>query len=157
MTIIAFCDIHGHIDNLQRLIPTIEKADMAIFLGDGEGALETLPNQIYKKLIAVGGNSDLFSALPSEMLIEIAGKKFFITHGHGYGVKNGYDRIAIAARDYKADVTLWGHRHESHKEVRDGRLLVGVPPLGTTRTQEGNSYLEIKIVDGKVTTENRTV
>ena len=143
MKVIAFCDIHGHVHNLMKLVPIMERADVALFLGDGEAALETLPHHILKKLFAVGGNVDLFTRLPNEMVLEIGGVKFFATHGHMYGVKSGFDRIFHVAKENDARVVLWGHRHESYRETRDGIQMIGVPPLGETRTREGSSYVEI--------------
>jgi len=153
MTIIAFGDIHGNFQNLVTLGDIIERADVAVFLGDGESALEVLPYSVNKKLFAVCGNTDMFSRLPTEMVIEVGGKKIFIAHGHTYSVKNTLDRITRAAKENEADIALFGHTHEWNQEERDGVTLVNVPPLGTSRTNDGNSYVKIQIVGGLVKIE----
>jgi len=137
--LIAFADIHGHVHNLQKLIPVIEQADYGLFLGDGISCLETLPDHLNKKLRVVKGNCDFFMRVPDEQFLEIEGKKIFITHGHNYGVKRSNSEI----KKIDADLILYGHMHEYQV---DGHVI-GVPPLGDSRTTQGGSYLEI-LIDG---------
>ena len=148
--IIAFADIHGNSHNLVELIPMIEKADVALFLGDGIGTLEVLPNNVNKKIFAVRGNCDFFcNSVPTEMLLEIEDKKVLISHGHIYGVKDGIDRIWHAAGEHEADIVLYGHAHVFRDNTRSGVRLVAVSPIGTTRTGEGGSYVELMLEKGK--------
>lgn len=149
--IIAFGDIHGHTHNLLGLMPKIEGSDVAIFLGDGEATLEVLPYSLAKKIFAVRGNCDMFSGLPTELLLEIEGKRILVTHGHLYHVKSGRGAIIKATTEQKADIALFGHTHHS-QEFREGStLFINVPPLGTSRTDEGGSFLEMTIDKGKIT------
>ena len=44
-------------------------------------------------------------------LIEIAGVKILITHGHRYNVKSSYMSLCYKAREMGADACLFGHTH----------------------------------------------
>ena len=141
--VIAFSDIHGHTRNLMKLVPILEKADAVLFLGDGLESLEILPETIHKKLFAVKGNCDPFSSFPNEVLVEIAGKKFFIAHGHKFGVKNNIKLLANTAKEAGADIALYGHAHKFNVAKQHDIPIVGVSPIGTNRTLEGGTYVEI--------------
>ncbi|MCL2570624.1 MAG: YfcE family phosphodiesterase [Firmicutes bacterium] len=157
--IIAFSDIHGNTQNLLKLVPHLETADVCLFLGDGLATLEVLPNNVNKKTYAVKGNGDVFcKKTPEEMLLEIAGKRIFMAHGHTYNVHVNTDRIQKMAIECKSVICLYGHNHKFEKKVFRGITLICVPPIGTTRTEEGGSYLEIIIdEEGKVLTEVKTI
>lgn len=66
----------------------------------------------------VRGNCDIGSDDPAEGLAPFGGVLFFYTHGHLFGVKSGYERIAEYAADRGADVVLFGHTH--YKALRHG-------------------------------------
>ena len=155
--IIVFADIHGNTHNLLKLVPIIEKADTALFLGDGVGSLEILPNYINKKLSVVRGNCDLFCRLPDELVLEIAGKRILMTHGHIYNVKNTNREIIKAASDNNVDICLYGHTHDYSEITSNNTMIINVPPLGTSRTLQGGSYLELVIQDGQVTSTLKKV
>ena len=151
--VIAFGDVHGHTHNLLALVPQMEGSDSVIFLGDGVSTLEVLPKSINKKLYAVRGNTDFFCRLPDELLLEIGGARIFIAHGHTYDVKKvGPEEIAEAAFELGANLCLYGHTHKYEKKIKKGIKVINVPPLGTSRTKEGGSYLEVTITKQEIVT-----
>ena len=110
-----------------------EKPDFVLFLGDGERDLPAL-RQAFPDLPlqAVRGNCDVFSELPQELVLTLDGVRFFLTHGHRYGVKTDrrLESLKDAARKNKAQAVLFGHTHEAFTEW-DGGLLILNP--GTAR------------------------
>lgn len=79
---------------------------------------------------------------------------FFYTHGHLFGVKSGYERIAEYAADCGADVVLFGHTH--YKTLRHGTPFS--PALfnpGSLR--DTHSYGVITITDGQCSFEWKQV
>lgn len=72
----------------------------------------------------VNGNNDFRPELPSELLIEIAGKKVFLCHGHQYRVKSGLDAFASAALKKGADLALFGHTHLPFCDIKNGMYLL---------------------------------
>jgi len=131
MEIIAFSDVHGDVHKLLTLSNEIEHAEKALFLGDGINTMEVLDTRLANKIIAVKGNCDLFCPLPEELVIELAGKKIFMTHGHNYDVKISMNKIAAKALEVGADITLFGHTHVYQQKnnivnvpaVKDGKYI----------------------------------
>ena len=97
MKVLVVSDVHGRVTPLRWLLKN-ETADALFFLGDGlydldqaiaaNGAAPDYP--IYR----VRGNCDIGSDDPAEGLAPFGGVLFFYTHGHLFGVKSGYERIA---------------------------------------------------------------
>ena len=52
--------------------------------------------------------------------VTLAGKKILFTHGHGFSVKLGMERLYEAAKLNAADLVLYGHTHEAKTEYIDG-------------------------------------
>ena len=65
------------------------------------------------EIYAVRGNCDITLEYPLERVIEVMGKRIFITHGHMYNVKNEYNTIFYKAKEINADIVLFGHTHKS--------------------------------------------
>ena len=115
--IIAVSDSHAVTKNLTAVFELHRDADAFIHLGDGAREFETL----CKKYSVVGysllGNCDpaFFSpnAETPHAIYMIGGKKFFMTHGHLYGVKTGTGSLVSIARSKAPDVdfVLYGHTH----------------------------------------------
>jgi putative phosphoesterase len=60
---------------------------------------------------AVTGNCDFTRRNETHKIVELCGRKIFITHGHVYGVKSGYEKIISAAKGAGVDLCLFGHTH----------------------------------------------
>ncbi len=113
MRIVVFSDTHGKIQKCINAINILGKVDMIIHLGDVlrdaqniEASFPQIPIEY------VSGNNDIYSAL-TEKMIEVCGKKIFITHGHRYGVKTSLKKLSEEARQQNADMCLFGHTHQS--------------------------------------------
>ncbi|MDR0975510.1 MAG: metallophosphoesterase [Christensenellaceae bacterium] len=146
MKIIAFSDIHGNASALIDLIPYIERADKAIFLGDGIQSLEMLPPSCVKKIIAVRGNNDFFAPLPLELTIELGGVKFFLTHGNKYGVKSELDTILAETKERGCDACLFGHTHTFFDGEVDGVRLINVGAVCNKKPE----FVKIEIANRKI-------
>ncbi|MDR3851340.1 MAG: metallophosphoesterase family protein [Gemmiger sp.] len=155
--VLVVSDVHGRVTPLRWLLKN-ETADALFFLGDGlydldqaiaaNGAAPDYP--IYR----VRGNCDIGFDDPAEGLAPFGGVLFFYTHGHLFGVKSGYERIAEYAADRGADVVLFGHTH--YKTLRHGTPFS--PALfnpGSLR--DTHSYGVITITDGQCSFEWKQV
>lgn len=80
--------------------------DCVIHCGDYGKSLPILEEN---KVHYVIGNCDDYG--PKELLLDLFGRKVFITHGHYYDVKEGYDRVMFRALELGASVCLFGHTH----------------------------------------------
>ena len=130
---------------------------MLIHCGDVEG------REIFVEALAecpcciVSGNNDFFSDLSREEEIDIAGKKFLVTHGHYYGVSLDILGVVDEARSRNCDGVFFGHTHKPVFENVDGILAVNPGSLSYPR-QAGRrpSYAVLETTDeGQITGEIR--
>lgn len=110
--ILVVSDSHGKTDYIEKQIKSIAQFDLIVHLGDylKDGIL--LKNDFPKYTFElIKGNCDSYAFEETEKLLDVCGKKIFITHGDRYGVKMGYDRIIYRAIELGADCVLFGHTH----------------------------------------------
>lgn len=56
--------------------------------------------------------------------MKIENKKFFITHGHKYGVKMGLNNIFYKGKESEVDAVLFGHTHIKIISKEDGLWII---------------------------------
>ena len=122
MRLVVTSDVHRRTSALFDIVERHKNnADLFINLGDSADEIETLlmayPNI---KIECVSGNCDFSGTAPLTKLLNCAGKRVFITHGHMFYVKHGYEVIKQKAREMKADICLFGHTHSPLTEIEDG-------------------------------------
>lgn len=114
MKILVFSDSHSNPHKIKEAIELHHaKCDCVIFLGDGTRDVEYVKEQ-YPQIpfFVVKGNCDYFARdFEEERLLCLEEFKIFITHGHLYGAKSGYARLAYRARELGADAVFFGHTH----------------------------------------------
>ena len=126
MKVLVLSDSHG---NETRMVNLFREGGYlaVIFLGDVVRDIEHLSMiSGHVPVYRVKGNCDMFEFAPDEQIIEIEGKRIFITHGHNYHVKSGYGALINAALAHDVDVALCGHTHVQHYELVD-KLIVANP------------------------------
>ena len=129
MDILVISDTHG------RSAPVLEATervhpDLIFFLGDGLRDLAVLPDDSI--LRAVRGNCDFFAEdVPDFRIEEVCGFRFFLTHGHRYGVKNSLECAVANAAAQNADALCYGHTHHRFEK----RLAAGTTVGGITLTK----------------------
>ena len=98
--------------------------------------------------LAVRGNNDYFSRLPQEQIIELEGKRIFITHGHYYYVVAGLEHLIREAQGRDADLVMFGHIHRPVIR-KEGTLSVINPGSLSFPRQEGHkpSYIVMETGD----------
>lgn len=116
MKIIVFSDSHRELEGMRQVLKR-EKPDYVFHLGDHDTDAQQLSRENGLLPIAmVRGNCDGWSDTPKTLTLSLGGLRFFLCHGHTYGVKSGYLRVIYAAREEQADVLLFGHTHEPYYE-----------------------------------------
>lgn len=136
--LLIISDSHGLTDELIKLCRS-HRDYKILHLGDfciNEKTLNDL-NICYVK-----GNCD-FSRADSEKLLEINGKKIFMTHGNKYNVKSSIMNLYYKALELNVDYCLFGHTHHELMCIEDGITFLNPGSLKDT-----GSYIEI--VEGKV-------
>jgi putative phosphoesterase len=122
MRLVVTSDVHRRTSALFDIVERhLKNADLFINLGDSAQEVEELL-MVYPdlKIECVAGNCDFGSPLPLTKLLECGGKRVFITHGHPFYVKHGYEVLKQKAREVKADICLFGHTHMSICEIDEG-------------------------------------
>ncbi len=156
MKILVVSDSHGNSDRLSDIIREHRETDYIVFLGDGERDLEVAlaENNIDPydrscpiKVLQVCGNCDYFSNEPVNIIEEIEGHRFLITHGFRENVKYGLSLLARDAYERKCDIALFGHTHRPHYSEESGVILFNP---GSVRSR---SYGIINIADGECSFE----
>lgn len=143
--IIVISDSHNNRALIKKLLPRMLEADYVFTLGDMLNDYYLLKRELGDKLFSVKGNCDSID-LPSDKLLQIGNLRFFLTHGHFYGVKQGYERIYFKAKELNADVVLFGHSHYS--EIIESEGVKYINPGCLCNYSEDKSYCYI-IVYGK--------
>ena len=145
--ILVFSDTHLGIDPCVEVIKKFPDADMIIHAGDHSTdamRLQRLFPDIPIKY--VDGNCD-FSTAPTELIFEVDGKRFFVTHGHRYNVKNesDYQTLRNKGADINADVIIFGHTHIPFNDKSKGYIL-----LNPGSIKFGSTYGIIEIEHDKI-------
>jgi len=91
----------------------------------------------------VPGNCDPGCTEPRTKVTEIAGRKVLLTHGDGYGVKNGLANLIKKARSEEAEIVLFGHTHQAMVRQTDGLLLINPGTLEHRASCRSYAILEI--------------
>ena len=76
------------------------------------------------QVYGVRGNCDMTSGEPLTEEFILGGKRFFMTHGHLFKVKQGYESIVKAGLSRRADILLFGHTHVPYCHETDGMQIV---------------------------------
>ena len=124
----------------------LEKPDVIFHLGDHVSDAQELsyaldPIDFYE----VRGNCDFGAQAPETILTELAGVRFFLTHGHLFGVKTGLARLLLEGRRLDAQLVLFGHTHRPLLQQQDGIWLLNP---GSCSALNG-SYAAITFEGGK--------
>ena len=111
MRILVMSDSHGCVDNMVQCVERVEPNHI-LHLGDCIRDAERLSRQFPSiPMTTVPGNCDYGTWDEPEKLVELGGKRILMMHGHTRGVKYDIQRAMYAAREYGADVLLFGHTH----------------------------------------------
>jgi len=144
----VFSDSHGDERALTELLEKMGYLDAACFLGDMDADAEHLrlllamrPNK--PPLYAVRGNNDFYSERPYDMLIELGGKRLFLTHGHRYG---GPLSLALLGAQQGAAAVLFGHTHAAMCETVSGVLLLN-PGSAGNYCRGGRARASLLVID----------
>ncbi len=141
--ILVFSDSHGNSKNIQALLDNINDYDNVIFVGDGLQDLYWYRNYYINKIEVVKGNGDFFLYdAPNEINLSVEGVNIFVTHGHLYGVKNGFDKLENKAKILNSNLVIFGHTHKQKLFESNGITFLNPGCLGDYLNSE---YAEIEI------------
>ena len=143
MTVLVLSDSHGNVDNMIRAVERVQP-HRVLHLGDCQRDLAALQAQFPDiPMEGVPGNCDWGSCGQPEQLIELGGVRIFMLHGHPRNVKNSPMAAMYAAKEYGAQVLLFGHTHVPLVD-NDGSLLTLNPGAAGDRLRPTCGVLTIE-------------
>lgn len=132
--ILIVSDTHTRPERLYDCIDQDGPFDLMLHMGDMTGSEDYIKEIMGCPIQAVRGNCDYRSDWPVETLIEAGDHLIFMTHGHMYSVNFGLEELEAAARDYGADIAMYGHTHVPYyEELEDGMIILNPGSLGNPR------------------------
>lgn len=150
MKILVISDSHGKNGRMELAVEQESPLDRIIHLGDLEGGEDLLEAIAPCPVEIICGNNDFFSPYPREKVIEIAGIRIFMCHGHAYGVSMGTERLEEAARRNGCTVAMYGHTH--CPVIRQSGKLTVINPGSISYPRQENrrpSYIIMNVDNDK--------
>lgn len=144
MRILVISDSHGKTKNIHDTIIKEKPLDMIIHLGDKYSDFLEIEEAYNIPVHGVVGNVDCYNEGPSNKMIEIEGRRIFISHGHNYIVNHNLEMIKIAAEEMSADIVLFGHSHIPYIEDR-GVYILNPGSISEPRSEVYPSYAILEI------------
>ena len=137
MEIILVSDTHGRSEILHRISSMYPHADAYIHCGDVEDTPEAIA-----PFVAVCGNNDNYHDFPIERVLDIKGKRVFMTHSH---VFHSLDHLVSRAKAHRCTLACYGHTHRIDDHVSNGIRVLNPGSLAMNR--DGNPCAFMRITD----------
>lgn len=150
MKILVASDTHDMYMPLKKAVEKENDCQALIFLGDGERDFDIVTRNLYIDTYRVRGNNDWDSSIANSAVVDIGKHRFFLCHGHRYGVNSGLDLLASAAELNGCQCALFGHTHRRHYSFEHGIHLFNPGSLSLPRDGNGCSYGIITDEGGKL-------
>ena len=155
MRIGIMSDSHGNTMAVDQAIQKAGQVDVWLHAGDLIQDAEYLSIVTGKEVIHVAGNCDWpQSSVPEEILIEKAGHKIFLSHGHIYGVKRGNSDYYRAALAKGADVAIYGHTHVAEIDEKKNCLMINPGSVSHPRDGQAQSFMVLNLQGQEIKVEH---
>lgn len=121
--LLIFSDSHGAVGDMLDIVEQ-EKPDEVIHLGDLIRDAQAVSSAFPELPVTmVPGNCDGWTSRKDSLLLERAGVKLLLGHGHQWQVKSTPELALAQTRAVGADVLLYGHTHRAVCR-QEGRILL---------------------------------
>ena len=112
MKIGIISDTHGNWAAIDEALSIADDMNLWLHLGDCTPDAGYLATTYNLPVYAVAGNCDWPTAETCyERILDVAGHRIFMTHGHNYGVRYTQEYVMEAAESQHADIAIFGHTH----------------------------------------------
>ena len=142
-------DNHGRWQHIDYILLTEKDANYFVHCGDNEGSDEDLQD-----FIAVRGNCDYRSSLPSEERFRVNGLEIGVIHGNQFGFRLSSKVLFDYMKQQEYDILFFGHTHCPYINEKNGKYLVNPGSTAKPRGGSNASYCVVWIDnDGKIEVE----
>lgn len=114
--------------------------DYFLHCGDSE-----LPKYLLSGFAAVSGNNDRYGEFPMNMVIEIEGRRIYLTHGHRDFFMGRLDMLAARAKKLDCDTVCFGHTHIPCDIMENGIHLLNPGSIWHNRDGSAPSFMLLEI------------
>lgn len=112
-------DTHKRLDLAIAAIEEMGAIDLLVHAGDHYRDAKKLMDHFGVPGVAVAGNCDITGG-SSEEILELAGRKVLVVHGHRQGVKGGLQNLWYYALERDVEMVIFGHSHIPVCQTVDG-------------------------------------
>lgn len=146
MRIGIISDTHGDWTAIDNACELAGNVDAWIHLGDCLPDAEYIEKTYEVKVYAVAGNCDWPTKDTCyDKVIELAGYKIFMTHGHDYGMRYTQENILEAAKRQRADIAIFGHTHMV-EYIQSSPILLNPGSASHPRDEDRSSFMIIELL-----------
>ncbi len=143
MLIAVTGDTHGRIDAVKSELEG-KKPDYLLHTGDFYADGIRLAYHLGIDFAGVRGNCDTGKRGKQEEILDLAGYRFCIIHGHQHRVKTSLNNVYYYGQEIGADVVVFGHTHVPCCEFQDGIWLINPGSPSLPRSLSMGSYVLIQ-------------
>ena len=120
--LVVVSDTHHNIARLERILPIINSADYLVYCGDGVMDIMWLRGRIMVPIVCVKGNNDIGLNMQITDLASVAfgSTKALVTHGHKFGVRQGFNQMLGMATMKGCRLVFFGHLHTYMDFIQGG-------------------------------------
>lgn len=151
MKILITSDTHGYYGRISDLIIDQGDFDLMIHAGDGVEDCQNINYETGINYYVVKGNNDFFSNEPYNKVIEVAGYRIFLTHGHKEYVDFSLADLIDKATSLGCDIAIFGHIHRYVNIKRSGILILN--PGSPFLPRDGGPSAMIMTIDEDIKIE----
>lgn len=143
MRILIMSDSHGLVDEIKDITSRHQaEVDYMIHCGDSELSVS---EDVISNMYIVRGNCDYDSRLVNEIVTEIDGYRFYITHGHLQNVKHTLLNLTYRALENNAHIVCFGHSHIAGAEIVNNILFINPGSIRMPRMRKEKTYVILEI------------
>lgn len=145
-------DTHGNMDAVEAVAEAAPDVELWLHAGDFVEDARYLEKLSDTGVVKVAGNGDWpRTEAPMETVVEIAGHRIFLTHGHTYGVNYGREGLMEAARAEGCDIAVYGHTHKADyvRAGEDGISILNPGSASRPRDERRPSFMTAELFPGE--------
>ena len=150
MRIAVAGDSHGRIETVARSIQKVEP-DYLFFTGDHYSDGKKLARWLDVEWVGVMGNCDYGQKGKQERQVTLAGRTFYLIHGHQYGVKRNLNSLFYRGQELGVNLVLFGHTHIPLCEKIAETWFINPGSASLPRFGGNGSYALIDLDENNVT------
>lgn len=150
MKVLILSDSHGWRDELFDVFDRHHKdVDQIIHCGDSELPDDT--EGLYETLVVKGNCDSGNVSFPNEIIQDMNGITFYITHGHLYNVKMSLVPLSYRGEEVGAKIVCFGHSHIATTVKENGVIYINPGSIRLPRGRSEQTYCICEAHEGRVT------